>query len=367
MSSSWGNNLKISLFGESHGAGVGLVIDGLEPGIKLDFARIELEMARRRADGKWTTARCEPDMPQILSGVMNGYTCGTPLSVLIENTNTISSDYNKSLPRPGHADYTGHIKYRGFNDYRGGGHFSARVTAGLVFAGAIAKTRLSELGIEIGSHILSVKDRRDTGFNPLHIDLELFSKLRSMRLPVIDPLVCEEYKSIIDDAAENQTSVGGIIEVAAVGLEAGLGSPFFDSMESVLSHLFFSVPAVKGVEFGMGFSVTDMYGHEANDSPDINPEGKICFASNNNGGINGGISNGMPVICRLAFKPTPSVGRPQDTVNLETMSKELMSIKGRHDPCVVIRAVPVVEAVMAIGLLDLYYENLKYRSFTNVN
>lgn len=358
MSGMWGNNIKVSIFGESHGNAIGITIDGLPSGFELDLDMIDVEM-KRRAPGRssLSTARKESDIPEILSGYFNGKTTGTPLCGIIRNGDQHSKDYGKlkDLMRPGHADYTGAVKYSGFNDYRGGGHFSGRITAPLVFAGAICKQILASKGIEIGAHVKSIKNIKDKSFDYTNISNEQLKELRSKELPLLDPSKEEEMRNVILEAKNDLNSVGGVIECAVVGIEAGLGDPFFDSVESRLSHLLFSVPAVKGVEFGLGFKITELYGSESNDSFYYEGE-KVKTKTNNNGGILGGITNGMPIIFKTAIKPTPSISRKQDTINISTKKNEELEIVGRHDPCIVQRAIPVIEAVAAIGILDLIKE-----------
>jgi chorismate synthase len=354
----WGKNIKLSIFGESHGKAIGVVIDGLPPGIELDIEYINKEM-NRRAPGKnkISTSRKEGDKYEILSGYFNGKTTGTPLASVIYNTNQRSRDYEavKSIMRPGHADYTGHIRYSGFNDYRGGGHFSGRLTAPLVFAGAIAKQILLNKNILIGSHIKSIGNIEDNSFNSINIDASLLRNLSRKEFSVIDDEKGREMKEYILKIKEEKDSVGGIIEAAIINLPLGLGSPFFDSVESKLSHIIFSIPAVKGVEFGEGFNITKMKGSQANDELYIK-EGKVTAYSNNNGGILGGITNGMPIILKVAIKPTPSIGKLQRTVDIEKGIETEFEIKGRHDPCIVPRAVPVIEAAIAMALVDLIME-----------
>lgn len=355
MSGVWGNNIKVSIFGESHGNAIGITIDGLPSGIKLDLSEIENEM-RRRAPGKskLSTARNESDIPEILSGYFNERTTGTPLCGIIRNSDTRSKDYGKlkDLMRPGHADYTGNIKYSGYNDYRGGGHFSGRITAPLVFAGAICKQILMQKGIEIGAHIKSIKNIKDDSFDYSNISKETLKELRKEELPLLDKSKEESMRNTILEAKGNTDSVGGVIECAITGINPGVGNPFFDSVESILSHLLFSVPAVKGVEFGLGFGITELYGSEANDS--FYYEGDtVKTKTNNNGGILGGITSGMPIVFRVAIKPTASISKEQDTINISTKENEKLVITGRHDPCIVQRAIPVIEAVAAIGILDL--------------
>lgn len=355
MSGMWGNNLKISIFGESHGKAIGITIDGLPSGVKLDVDEIQKEM-KRRAPGQnpWSTPRKEEDKVEFLSGFFNGFTTGTPICGVIQNTNTISKDYSniKAQMRPSHGDFTGFVKYDGFNDYRGGGQFSARVTAGLVLAGAIAKQILKEKGIIIGAHIKSVRNIQDDSFNMTDISEELLDKLHNSSFPTLNDEVVEKMQAEIIAAKDNHDSVGGVIEVAVINLPVGIGAPYFDSVESTLSHLVFSVPATKGIEFGAGFGISELKGSEANDEMYVEDKA-IKTYSNNNGGINGGITNGMPLVFRVAMKPTPSIGKPQRTVDVTTMENTIIEVKGRHDPCILVRAVPVLEAVTAIGILDL--------------
>ncbi|MGE5628035.1 MAG: chorismate synthase [Solirubrobacterales bacterium] len=353
MSGVWGKNVKFSIFGESHGKAVGITIDGLKPGIELDLSKINLEM-ERRAPGRneLSTPRNEEDNFQILSGFFNGRTTGTPLCAVIFNSDQHSRDYEKTknLMRPSHGDLTGHFKYKGFNDYRGGGHFSARLTTPIVFAGAVCSQILESKGIIIGSHIKSIYNMKDKSFG-LDINEDTLKELKKSPFPVLDSLTGNEMKKAILKAKEEMDSVGGIVECAAINIPPGVGEPFFDSLESSLSHLLFSIPGVKGVEFGAGFEISGMVGSEANDGYYMEGE-KVKAFSNNNGGIVGGITNGMPLLFRVAFKPTPSIGKVQKTIDIETGKDALLEIKGRHDPCIVTRAVPAVEAVTAMVLLD---------------
>jgi chorismate synthase len=289
----------------------------------------------------------------ISSGLYQGRTDGSPLCAVIKNSDTRSADYaaEPRVFRPGHADYTGFVKYSGYNDPRGGGHFSGRLTAPLVFAGAIARQLLASAGITIGAHIARIGDVKDTAFDPVTVSAQTLSDLNQSALPVLDPVAADEMRQAIRLAGEEGDSVGGVIEAAVIGLPSGLGEPFFDSVESILAHLLFSIPAVKGVEFGTGFALAGMRGSQANDSF-VKHNGKIQTATNHHGGILGGITSGMPLVLRTAFKPTPSIARQQATVNADGEA-QVLAIKGRHDPCVVIRAVPVVEAVIALAVWDM--------------
>ncbi|MBQ9284585.1 MAG: chorismate synthase [Acidaminococcaceae bacterium] len=358
MGATYGRNIRMTIFGESHGKGIGLVLDGLPPGTPIDEAFIKEEMARR-APGQnlMSTQRQEKDAFIIESGVFEGRAAGTPVCVLIPNSDQHSKDYSilKNQMRPGHADYAGKIRYQGFNDYRGGGHFSGRLTAPLVFTGAVAKTILAKKGIIVGAHIARIGQVTDSLFNPLGETEACLRELRKQILPVLEPNKAALLEAEIMTAREQQDSVGGVIEVMATGMPPGIGDPFFDSLESRLSHALFSVPAVKGVEFGTGFGIAALKGSEAND-PMTFAGGTVKTTSNHNGGITGGITNGMPVLFRVAIKPTPSISRPQQTVDLAAGKDTVLEIKGRHDPCIVPRAVPVIEAVTAWVLLDMLLE-----------
>lgn len=358
MSGVYGEYLKLSIFGESHGQGVGIVINGVPAGLELDLDFIGKEL-RRRAPGQssFTTARIEDDNYEILSGFFNKRTTGAPLCLMIRNRDCRSGDYEelKDIPRPGHADFTARIKYSGYNDYRGGGHFSGRLTAALVLAGAIAKQMLSSKDIYLGSHILSIGDIRDQAFDMKIKSSEILTELREMDFPVLSEEKGLMMKEKIYQVKAQQDSIGGVVETAVVGLPAGLGSPFFDSVESKIAHLLFSIPAVKGVEFGAGFRLAQMLGSEANDQFVIEKD-QVRTKTNHCGGIQGGISNGMPIIFKTAFKPTPSISSQQRTVDLGRFEEVEIKIKGRHDPCVVPRAVPVVEAAAALALADLILE-----------
>ncbi len=360
MANIFGNILKLSLFGESHSDAIGIVIDGLPAGLPLDFEEIRAEM-ERRAPGRnqFSTPRKEGDIPRIVSGFFEGKTTGTPLCALIENTNTRSKDYTPELLRPSHADYTALCRYHGFSDYRGGGHFSGRLTAPLTFAGAILKPYLKAQGIEIFAHIKSLESLEDAGFDAVNPDLATYRKLKTETLPVLNPEMADAFADAIKKAREEQDSVGGVVETLVTGLPAGLGSPFFESVESRLASLLFSIPAVKGVSFGTGFEITKLRGSQANDAFCLK-DGKVQTKTNHNGGINGGITNGMPLLFTTAIKPTPSIAKPQETVNIDSKTEETISIHGRHDPCIVPRAVCVLEAAAAIVLTDLLLEAKTY-------
>ncbi|MGN0143997.1 MAG: chorismate synthase [Clostridium sp.] len=355
MSGMWGNKLKVSIFGESHGAGIGITIDGLPSGVEIDIDEVLKEMARRApGKSKLSTARKEADKPEILSGFFEGRTTGTPLCAVIRNSDQHSKDYGKlkDLMRPGHADYPGFIRYNGFNDYRGGGHFSGRITAPLVFAGAICKQVLSSKGITIGSHVKSIGNIYDKGFDEVELTKELLDNLKAEELPLLCPEKEEVMRNTILEARSDLDSVGGTIECTVIGIDAGIGNPFFDSVESTLAHLMFSVPAVKGIEFGKGFVMSELRGSECNDEY-YYEDGKVKTYTNNNGGITGGITNGMPILFKVGIKPTPSIAKKQRTIDISEKKDAELVIEGRHDPCIVQRAVPVIEAAAAIGILDL--------------
>ena len=351
MKNSFGNNLSVTLFGESHGAAIGAVIDGIAAGIPVSDEYIRARLDERRPSGKISTARREGDEYEIVSGVYRGYTTGTPITIIIRNTNTKSEDYNalRYTPRPSHADYTAEVKYGGYQDPRGGGHFSGRITAGLVAAGAIIRAALEAKGIYIGTHISELGGVSDRGFSDIMADCKA---LRGEALPVLDEGRGSAMKAKIEEAAAEGDSVGGVLETAIVGCPAGCGEPWFDTVEGVLAHAIFSIPGIKGVEFGLGFGFANAKGSEAND-PFIIEGGEVRTATNNNGGVNGGITNGMPIIFRSAVKPTPSIFKAQKTVNLESMTECDMEISGRHDPAIIHRARAVVDAVAAIAMADL--------------
>lgn len=351
MKNTFGSALTVTLFGESHGEAIGAVIDGLAPGIKIDEDYIRAKLDKRRSIGGISTKRRESDEVSFISGVFDGRTTGSPLCLTIKNEDVKSGDYSslKVCPRPSHADFTAEVKYRGFQDYRGGGHFSGRITAALVAAGAIVARALEGKGIYIGTHISSLSGIRDRAFSQLCEDI---SALSAADFPVLDSEASNKMMKRIEKARTELDSVGGILETAVIGVPAGVGEPWFDSVESVLSHLLFSIPAVKGVEFGEGFGFAELTGSEANDPFEIK-DGKVVTKTNKNGGINGGITNGMPIIFRTAIKPTPSIYKKQETVDLSKMENTTLQIKGRHDPAIIHRARAVVDAVAAIAVADL--------------
>lgn len=351
MKNTFGNNVSVTVFGESHGPAIGCVIDGLPAGIKVDMDKINHFLSLRRPQGKISTSRVEADPVKLLSGVYNGRTTGTAIAIVIENADTHSSDYGemRTTARPGHADYTAHVKYKGFEDYRGGGHFSGRITAAVVAAGAIIRSALEEKGIKIGTHIKELHGVADRDFADMETEID---KLNEASFAVLEASKEAKMVSEIEKAKAQGDSVGGILETAVVGLPTGVGEPWFDSLESMLSHVLFAVPAVKGVEFGSGFAFADMYGSEAND-PFYMDGNTVKTETNNNGGINGGISNGMPLVFRCAVKPTPTIFKEQNTVDFEKMENKTLVPKGRHDPCIVHRARVVIDSVAALAICDL--------------
>lgn len=353
----FGHSAALTIFGESHGVSIGAVLDGLPSGEAIDWDAVQTEMARR-APGRnaMSTARSEADAFEIQSGFFNGCTTGTPLCAVIRNGDHRSKDYDqlRHIMRPGHADYSGKIRYGGYNDYRGGGHFSGRLTAPLVFAGAVASQILERRGIAVGAHILQIESVRDTAFQPLGEDRSVFAALKKETLPVLDTAKQADMEQAILAAKGDLDSVGGVIECMITGLPPGLGDPFFESVESALSHMMFSVPAVKGIEFGDGFALASMRGSAANDALYYNAEGVVRTKTNHNGGLNGGITNGMPVIFRVVIKPTASISQKQETIDTDTKENCTLEIKGRHDPCIVQRAVPVIEGAAAWAVLDIW-------------
>ena len=351
MKNSFGNALTVTLFGESHGEAIGAVIDGLSPGIEICEDYINKMMDMRRPLGDISTPRKESDRVEIVSGIFNGYTTGTPVCILIKNENKKNSDYGESLdmPRPSHADYTARCKYHGYEDHRGGGHFSGRITAALVAAGAVVRYALENKGILIGTHISRMGGISDSSFSDYEEDIR---HLNSVLFPTLSEPAGKKMREKILEAREAADSVGGILETAVVGMPAGVGEPWFDTVEGVLAHILYSVPAVKGVEFGLGFGFADRMGSEANDP--FRMEGdRVVTSTNNNGGVNGGITNGMPLIFRCAIKPTPSIFREQDTVSLSGGCNATLKISGRHDPAIIHRARAVIDAVTAIALGDM--------------
>ena len=355
MSSTYGESLKLSIFGQSHGPAIGMVLDGIPAGLPVDTEKLQAFL-NRRAPGQndWSTPRKEEDQPEFLGGILDGHTCGAPIAAVISNHNTRSGDYDdlKDCPRPGHADYTAQIKYGGFQDAAGGGHFSGRLTAPLCIAGGLCLQWLEEMGIRIGAHIYTIQGMDDTAFDPLAPQFDSISD----DFPVIDPAIGKLMRQRIDTARSQGDSVGGMIECAVSGLPAGLGEPMFGGVESRIAQIVYGIPAVKGVEFGAGLAFAYDPGSELNDAYTVE-NGKITAITNHAGGILGGITTSLPVIFRVTVKPTPSISKPQQSVSLSKMENKLLTVKGRHDPCIVPRAVPVVEAAAAIAIYDLILSN----------
>ena len=348
MKNTFGSSVCVTLFGESHGTKIGAVLDGMAPGIPVDEDLIRYQLSLRRPAGRISTVRQEQDVFEIVSGVFEGRTTGTPLTILIPNADTRSGDYRRDALRPGHADYTAHVKYHGFEDYRGGGHFSGRITAALTAAGAVAIGALRDRGIRIATHVSRCAGIEDAPFTDPEKQAELLNR---MPFAVLDEARGAAMRKAIEAAAEAGDSVGGVLETIVTGMPAGVGEPWFDTLESMLAHALFAVPAVKGVEFGDGFALADRRGSEANDAF-VLKDGKTVTRTNHNGGINGGISNGMPVLFRCAVKPTPSIALPQDSVDAEGTREEILRLGGRHDPAIVHRARVVVDSVTALVLCD---------------
>ena len=351
MKNTFGSSLQVTIFGESHGPYIGAVLDGLAPGIEIDDEFIKHELKLRRPSGDISTKRVEEDNYQIVSGVYKGKTTGTPLCILIPNTKQHSDDYEapERIARPGHADYSAFCKYHGFEDYHGGGHFSGRITAAVVAAGAIAMSALSKKGINVGTHIKKLADIEDSEFKDLEKDIKALSE---KEFPTLDKEAEEKMKEEILKVREDGDSVGGILETVVTGMPAGVGEPFFDSVESLISHVLFSIPGVKGVEFGAGFNGVCGRGSEFND-PFRMDGGKVVTTTNNNGGINGGITNGMPILLRTAVKPTPSIYKEQDSIDINANKDATLNVKGRHDPAIIHRARVVVDTMTALLIYDL--------------
>lgn len=359
MRANFGQHFKLTIFGESHGPAIGVVIDGVPAGTPIDEETVAFHMARRAPGSDPTaTSRKEPDHVKIVSGLFESRATGAPLCGMIENTNTRSGDYAqlRAKMRPGHADYAGQVKYHGYNDPRGGGHFSGRLTAPLVFAGSVARQLLKSKGITIGAHIAAIGSMEDEPLDPVNVSPDALLALHKSRFPLLNPGKEQPMRDLVAAAKAECDSVGGVIECAATGVPAGIGSPFFGSLESVTSQLLFSVPAVKAVEFGDGMQLAAMRASEANDAMRYQ-DGKVACLTNHNGGVTGGITNGMPIVLRAAIKPTPSIARQQQTVDLTTGENAVLAIAGRHDPCIVPRAVVVIESALAISLCELMMDD----------
>lgn len=347
MSSTYGEQLKLSIFGQSHGAAIGMVLDGIPAGLAVDLDKLQAFL-NRRAPGQndYSTPRKEEDRPEFLAGLLNGYTCGAPISAIIRNKNTRSGDYDnlKDCPRPGHADYTAQIKYKGYQDSAGGGHFSGRLTAPLCIAGGLCKQWLEAQGISIAAHIAEIGGVEDTPFDPVHPQLEAVGQ----DFPVLNPEAGENMRSAVSQARMDADSVGGSVECAIIGLPAGLGEPMFGGLESRIAQIVYGIPAVKGLTFGEVLP----RGSQNNDSF-VMEGGNVVTSTNHCGGILGGITNGMPVLFKASFKPTPSIAKEQQSVSLARGENQTLVVHGRHDPCIVPRAVPVVEAAAALAIMDL--------------
>ena len=356
MKNTFGNNITVTLFGESHGPAIGCVIDGLPSGFQIDEAQLRHDMEQRRSVNALSTGRSEKDEVEFLSGVKDMVTEGTPVALVIRNTNVRRGDYDelRYLARPGHADYTAELRYKGFQDASGGGHFSGRITAPLTAAGSILRQMLEKKGILIGSHIQKLYNIEEDRFIAQGLK-ETIKALNEKDFAVIQDDIGEQMKKAIEHAKKEQNSLGGILETAVVGMEAGIGEPFFDTIESRLSAGLFAIPAVKGVEFGAGFAFAEMTGQRANDRYTMFHD-EVATITNHNGGVNGGITNGMPLVVRMALRPTPSIAAEQRTVNLQTMEETPLRVHGRHDPCLALRAIPVMEAAVAVALLDAMME-----------
>lgn len=350
MSSVWGRKLTITVFGQSHADAIGVVVDGLPAGFRVDREQLQAFLKRRAASGPFATSRVEPDVPEFVSGLLDDVTCGAPITALIRNTNVRSGDYRdlRDHPRPSHADYPASVRFDGMNDVRGGGQFSGRLTAALCVAGGLCLQFLKSKGIEVGAHIASIAGVQDIPFDAVNVSPVDFV---TDAFPVRDASAKQQMQQRIADAKQNGDSVGGIIECAVVGLPAGIGDPLFDGLENRISSLMFGIPAVKGIEFGNGFAAAEMCGSTNNDAYYFD-NGVVKTRTNRNGGIAGGISTGMPLICRVAVKPTPSIAKEQETVELSSKTAYTLVVGGRHDPCIVPRAVPCTEAVLGIVLAD---------------
>lgn len=358
MSSTYGEILKLSIFGQSHGPAIGVTLDGIPAGLPVDFTELQVFLNRRApGQGAYATARKEADAPEFLSGLVDKYTCGAPISAIIRNTNTRSGDYSnlKDRPRPGHADYPAQIKYKGYQDVAGGGHFSGRLTAPLCIAGGLCKQWLALKGVKIGAHISSIGKITDNSFDPLAPQLFAVSD----EFPVLDQITGKNMLELIAAAKADGDSVGGTIECAITGLPAGLGDPMFGGIESKIAQIIYGVPAVKGLEFGSGFAGSALRGSQNNDPYTI-IDNEVKTLSNHAGGILGGITTGMPILFKVAIKPTPSIAQPQQSVSLEHMESQELTVRGRHDPCIVPRAVPVIEAAAAIALFDVFLLNGRF-------
>lgn len=355
MSSTYGENLKLSIFGQSHGPAIGMTLDGIPAGLPVDLDELQAFL-NRRAPGQndYSTPRKEEDRPEFLAGLLDGFTCGAPITAVIHNRNTRSGDYRNLLdcPRPGHADFTAQMKYGGFQDVAGGGHFSGRLTAPLCIAGGLCKQWLEGEGIQIGAHIVQIGEKQTDGFDPMNPQFHRIGQI----FPTLTAEAAEKFQAVIAEAKKQGDSVGGVIECAVTGIPAGVGEPMFGGVESRIAQIVYGIPAVKGVEFGAGFGLAAVRGSESNDAYTVE-NGVVRTVTNRAGGILGGITNGMPLTLRVAVKPTPSIARQQQSVSLSRAETSELIVHGRHDPCIVPRAVPVVEAAVAVALFDMILGN----------
>ena len=360
MSSTFGKNIKISIAGQSHSKGMGVIIDGFPAGFPVDSEALQAFL-NRRAPGQnaFSTKRKEADRPEFLSGLVNGVTCGAPLMAVIQNNDTRSADYEqlKDIPRPSHADFSAQMKYKGFQDVAGGGHFSGRLTAPLCVAGGICAQYLNQEGVQIFAHI---KQIHQVKADEIKYTPDLLKEVQKKDFPVCDDQIKGKMQEAILSAAKDGDSVGGIVECVVFGLPAGVGEPIFDRLEGTISSAVFGIPAIRGIEFGNRFASAYLLGSENNDSFYIDDNGAVRTETNHSGGMLGGISNGMPIVFRVAIKPTPSIAKEQQSISLSQGKVVPLEIKGRHDPCIVQRAVPVLEAATAIAIMDLYLEYKKY-------
>lgn len=363
MSSTYGKNLRISLAGQSHSKGMGVIIDGFPVGFTVDFEKLQTFLNRRApGNNDYSTKRKEADAPEFLSGLVDGTTCGAPILATIANTNCHSVDYEelKDIPRPSHADFTAQVKYKGFQDVSGGGHFSGRLTAPLCVAGGLALQYLESRGIYIFAHIKQIHNITSDSVDYSNLTQDELNQISRKDFPVLDDNLAESMKNAILNAAKNGDSVGGVIECVVLGLPAGVGDPMFERLEGRISSTVFGIPAVRGIEFGNGFQSASLYGSENND-PFYFDGYDVKTATNNAGGLLGGISNGMPLIFRAAIKPTPSIAKEQQSISFSQNKEVRLTVKGRHDPCIVQRAVPAVEAAAAISVLDAYLDFIMYK------
>ena len=352
MSSQIGKKIKVSIFGESHGTAIGAVVENLPAGETIDFDELQSFLKRRQGgNNKYSTPRKEADIPEIVSGIKDGITTGAPLCLFIKNENTRSQDYKIDIPRPGHADFTAYIKYNGFCDLRGGGHFSGRLTAPICVVGGILLQILKRRGIEIVAHLFSVGEIEDNKIDTLSLNHEQLNKIKSGNFPTFSDVAGEQMQNLILSVREEGDSIGGCVACGIYGLDAGIGEPMFDGIENAVASAVFGIGGVKGIEFGAGFASSKMKGSENNDAFYMDGD-TVKTKTNNHGGILGGITTGMPITFRVAFKPTPSISKNQQSISFSEKKNVALSTNGRHDPCIAVRAVPCVEAIAAIAISD---------------